>query len=227
MNAHLPLAQTAGRWAYRALIAVTLAANLVIGAYVVVVVLPSIVQLESGSGPVVPIASPSPSAEPASVMAGMGVLMPNDAECAGCHTAPGETKPRPVMAHPLDGWQNCTGCHAPAKLVETAPGHSSLHKEDCLVCHTARTDQSPAPKPHHSYAGTACTVCHGNASIPQAPLPTDMAGRTNCWVCHGLTQGDELWNATTAPVGQVPTGQAPTAAPATGTSTRYALETPR
>jgi hypothetical protein len=127
------------------------------------------------------------------------VVMPPDADCGACHSAPGETKARPVMAHPLDGWQNCTQCHAPSKLVETAPGHNSLHKEDCLVCHTARTDQSPAPKPHHSYSGTACTVCHGNNAIPQAPLPTDMAGRTNCWVCHGLTSGDELWNGGASP----------------------------
>lgn len=199
------LAQVAGKLAYRALIAFLVAANLVLGAYVVAVILPSVIRIETARGPVVPVLpSPSPSA-PASVMS--AVLMPADADCAACHSAPGETRARPVMAHPLDGWTNCTECHAANKLVETAPGHSGLHKEDCLVCHTARSDQDPVPKPHHSYSGTACTICHGNAAIKQAPLPTDMAGRTNCWVCHGLTEGDELWTGTAT----TPTPAAPAA----------------
>jgi hypothetical protein len=197
------VARLVGKYAYRGLILFVLAANILLAAYVVAVILPSVVRIELGpSGWVAPVVTPSPTPTPTptpGLMAPVGVLMPEDADCSACHSAPGVTKPAPVMAHPLEGWRDCTECHATNKLVATAPGHTSLHKEDCLFCHKPAADQSPAPKPHHTYNGTACTVCHGNAAIPQAPLPTDMAGRTNCWVCHGLTQGDELWTATSAP----------------------------
>jgi len=168
-------------------------------------------------------------------MAATGVMMPADAECMACHTGPGATKAVPVMAHPIAGWTQCTECHATNGLVETAPGHSSLHREDCLLCHTAAADQGPAPKPHHTFNGSTCTSCHGNPDIPQAPLPRDMAERDEkaCWVCHGLTQTDELWSSTAAPVPGTNLTPAPSATPGTsatpttGTVPLYQLEPAR
>jgi hypothetical protein len=224
-----PLTRAASRYLYRGLALFVLAANILLGAYALAVIVPSVIQVESGGWAPVPILpSPSPT-EATSLMAPMGVMMPNDADCSACHTAPGATKPAPAMAHPLEGWQNCTECHATDRLVETAPGHSSLHKEDCLLCHAPAADQSPAPRPHHTYNGTACTACHGNPAIPQAPLPQDMSERGNCWVCHGLTDGDELWNSTAAPVPGTSATAAPTAGPddAAGPAVRYELEPTR
>ena len=59
------------------------------------------------------------------------------------------TKAIPALAHPLQGWTDCTGCHAPDKLVQTAPGHTGIHKAQCTVCHTKFS--APAPdRPHNS-----------------------------------------------------------------------------
>ena len=123
----------------------------------------------------------------------MMVLMSPDADCAACHTTVNGTITSPVipvMAHPLAGWTDCTACHAPDGLVKTAPGHSGIHKSDCLVCHKPPTDSgSPPPRPHHVITGEPCITCHGKT----APLPTDMAGRQNCWLCHVGTDTSQLF----------------------------------
>jgi hypothetical protein len=121
------------------------------------------------------------------------VLMSPDADCGACHLDAGggvTTPVIPVMAHPLEGWRDCTACHANDRLVKTAPGHSSLHKADCLVCHKPPAPgTSPAPRPHHIPTDQPCLACHGKT----APLPTDMAGRSNCWICHSGTEFDDLF----------------------------------
>lgn len=178
-----------GKLAYRGLILFAIVANAVLLAYVVTTVVPQVLKLETGNRGAVIVPSPSPSATAAvSVMAAIGVTsITNDANCGSCHSAPGETNARPVMAHPLKGWTDCTACHLTSTLVKTAPGHAGLHKDECLICHTARQDQTEPPKPHHSFNGANCTSCHGNPEIPQAPLPKDMADKQNCWVCHTLS----------------------------------------
>jgi len=94
------------------------------------------------------------------------------------------------MAHPLEGWRDCTACHANDRLVKTAPGHSSLHRADCLVCHKPPAPgTTPAGRPHHIPTDQPCIACHGKT----APLPTDMAGRSNCWVCHAGTEFEDLF----------------------------------
>jgi hypothetical protein len=191
----------AGRLVYRGLLAFALVVNVALIAYLVAVIVPKVISVELGSGTaVVPAVtpSPSPSATPENVMSAIGVTIPNDADCTGCHSAPGVTKARPDMAHPLVGWEDCTSCHSMTGLVKTAPGHTGILKDQCLHCHAVKADQSAAPVPHHSFNGTACTSCHGNQDIPQAPMPTDMAGKTNCWVCHGLSK-DNMLGFTPAP----------------------------
>ena len=142
-------------------------------------------------------ATPSPTASPlpTSPMARspIGIQMSPDADCGACHLDPGGvvgTKPVPVMAHPLEGWTDCTACHADDRLVRTAPGHSSLHKSDCLTCHKPPATDSAAPaRPHHLVTGKTCVSCHGT----KAPLPTDMQGRNNCWLCHPGTEFNDLF----------------------------------
>ena len=91
------------------------------------------------------------------------------------------------MGHPLWGWRDCTACHATPSLVKTAPGHSGLHKDQCLICHQTQTDAgvatTPPLRPEHMGTDKPCTACHGVDE--HAPLPENMAGRGNtCWICH-------------------------------------------
>jgi hypothetical protein len=175
------------RYGYWTVTTLALAGNLLAGAYLVLVVLPDVMP----PGP--PVTTPTPMPTELDAMPMRGVLIPATVECAACHLTAGGyigTRTRPLMAHPIDGWRNCTECHAPNRLVDTAPGHSGIHKEDCLACHQPPSEQGPAPRPHHVVTNTACVTCHGARA--EAPLPTDMAGRHNCWVCHGVTNED-IW----------------------------------
>ena len=148
--------------------------------------IPGIDQLATGD--------PSPSEQPRSGASGapgasgltpIMVAMGPDADCGACHLSPDggvAILKIPVIAHPLDGWRDCTACHADDRLVKTAPGHNSLHRTDCLVCHQAPILASTPPsRPHPFVEGKACLSCHDSH---KAPLPSDMVGRENCWLCH-------------------------------------------
>lgn len=130
-----------------------------------------------------PDASPDPNAE---IDMG-GAAVPANADCAGCHETPTGVglRPRPVMGHPLEGWGKCTDCHAPARLVDTAPGHRGIHATECTVCHTPGDLPTPLSRPHRENQNVACLSCHGTAT---APLPADMSHRkeVTCWLCHRL-----------------------------------------
>jgi hypothetical protein len=168
-----------------------LVAIVLLGAFVGTTALPDLVGLTDSPVPSSPKATPAPT----SPMAGapIGISMPPEANCSACHLDAGGvvgTRPIPALAHPLEGWTDCTACHAENRLVETAPGHSSLHKDDCLTCHSVPSAEAPAPpRPHHLVSGQACVSCHGS----EAPLPTDMAGRNNCWLCHAGTEFSDLF----------------------------------
>lgn len=160
-------------------------------------VVPELARLGLGEGPSTAtpgsgaVGSPSPLGSRIPMM----VVMSPDADCGACHqdlNGDMKTPVIPVMAHPLAGWTDCTACHANDRLVKTAPGHSGLHKSDCLVCHKApAAEGSPPPRPHHVITGEPCLTCHGKT----APLPTDMTGRQNCWICHVGTEFDQLFGS--------------------------------
>ena len=87
----------------------------------------------------------------------------------------------PPIPHPIQRWDSCTECHDNARLVQTAPGHSGIHANQCQICHTVSL--GPAPAPAHAVLPNAdCLSCHGVT----APLPADMAHRPRqyCWLCH-------------------------------------------
>ena len=88
------------------------------------------------------------------------------------------------MGHPLEGWSRCTDCHAPERLVDTAPGHSGIHASECTVCHKPGNLPVPLSRPHRENQNVACLSCHGS----KAPLPSDMTHRKEavCWLCHRL-----------------------------------------
>jgi hypothetical protein len=179
------------RYAYGATIVTLTTGIVVVAAFLLLVAGPDLSSRTAGPVPTAaPVFTPEPTPGSAMALSPVGIQMPTDAKCDACHlTTNGTvgTKPIPKLGHPLWGFRNCTACHSPGGLVQTAPGHSSLHKDDCLVCHqvadSAKPGTSVAPlRPEHMGGDKACTACHGVDK--HAPLPEDMKGRNNCWVCH-------------------------------------------
>lgn len=142
-----------------------------------------------GSAPT-PSPPPSPVPTTAPLPSGMlsmgGALVPESGDCSGCHatSAGAIVADIPLMAHPVEGWSKCTNCHATARLVDTAPGHSGIHATECLTCHQPGNLPAPLSRPHRENQNQACRSCHGST----APLPEDMTHRkeTVCWLCHRL-----------------------------------------
>ncbi len=227
------------RIAYPMTILTLVAGILIVAGFLATVAVPDLVRTGALGllSPPSPTVGPPASASPASGMAlsPIGIAMPSDADCSACHvTTNGSVGVRdiPLMAHPRKGFTDCTACHAPEGLVKTAPGHTSLHKTDCLVCHKENPNLASASPPpmrpeHMGSTGRACTSCHGIDK--HAPLPADMATRGNtCWICHNGPEYQYLFQASpspsdgaAAPSGSVtPSGSAP----ASQTTTGYLLD---
>ncbi len=225
--------RTLTRLAFPVTFTALLVGILVVGGFLATVALPDMLGASSAATPSASPATPSsaagspaPSASATSAMAlsPIGVAIPADADCMACHTiATGGVgvKPIPYLGHPLKGFANCTACHNPTGLVKTAPGHSSLHANDCLICHQENpnlTSMSQMPMRPEHMTGEACTDCHNPTQ--HAPLPSDMANRgDNCWICHNGPEFDYLFSTPSPPA--VPS---PTASPQPPTS--YQLQPP-
>ena len=209
---------------YRATIATLTIGICVLAAFLILVAAPDLGGLTAWQAPTPsPTATPVPTPPSAMALSPIGVEMPKDANCQACHiTASGTvgSKPIPRLAHPLAGFKDCTACHTTNGLVQTAPGHSSLHKDDCLICHQPPDPASPTaslapPRPEHMGSGTAsCTSCHGLDE--HAPLPDKMKGRDNCWICHNGPEFQplfELASPGSAPGSAAASPQAASASP--------------
>lgn len=188
------------RYGYPASVAALLVALCAVVGFLLIMAIPDLAGTAVDRPPSpAPSATPSPSSGSAMALSPLAIEIPPDSECTACHlTSTGTvgTRPIPKLAHPLWGWRDCTACHANDRLVAIAPGHSGLHKDDCLVCHQApdaAATESAAPRPHHVYSDKPCISCHGKEA--EAPLPTDMEGRSNCWVCHAGTEFSQLFGA--------------------------------
>jgi hypothetical protein len=139
-------------------------------------------------GIALPPSAPAPTVRP-SLPISEEIDMEGLGDCAACHETPDGgigTRPVPPLAHPREGWNDCTGCHAPNKLVNTAPGHTGIHKDQCTVCHTKYSDPAP-DRPHPAELQLDCLSCHGTT---RAHLPETMEGwqETTCWLCHRSSQ---------------------------------------
>ena len=178
------------RYGFRIAAALLTLGILIVGTFLVLVAVPDLAETTAAAPSPTPVPHPSASPRSAMALSPVGIEMPADANCNGCHlTISGTvgTRPIPVMGHPLAGWRDCTACHAEGSLVKTAPGHISLHKDDCLICHQTRVEagenSAPAPRPEHMGGTQPCATCHGVDD--HAPLPESMRGRgDNCWICH-------------------------------------------
>ncbi len=196
------IVRTVSRHAYAITIAILAIGICALAAFLVLVALPEMGGLTAAVNPTpAPAASAQPTPASGMALSPIGIQMPKDANCEACHvTTSGAvgTKPIPKLAHPLWGFRDCTACHKPDGLVQTAPGHSSLHKDDCLVCHqaaaTVSTGASVAPmRPEHMGGDKPCTSCHGVDK--HAPLPENMKGRDNCWICHNGSEFTYLFES--------------------------------
>ncbi len=195
------------RYGFPVAVIVLTSAICIMAAFLLIVAVPD---LSRPAGDIsAPTASPAPAATPTplSPMANspVGIQMAANADCSACHVTTNGTvgtKNIPVMAHPLWGWRNCTACHTTGSLVSTAPGHSGLHKDDCLVCHKApdagSAASNPPLRPEHMGYTEPCTSCHGQDQ--HAPLPDSMKGRgDNCWICHNGPEFTYLFNEDSSP----------------------------
>ena len=130
-----------------------------------------------------PLVTPSPTPLPSGFGPGE-ITMPAGSDCKACHETTGGVigiKDIPPIPHPVTSWSNCTACHDNARLVQTAPGHSGIHADQCRICHTVSLGAAPPPA-HQVLPNADCLSCHGVT----APLPADMAHRPRqyCWLCH-------------------------------------------
>lgn len=191
------------RYGFRVTVLVLVTGICLLAGFLLIVAVPNLSRSAEGRST---IPEPTPTASPLSLMADspIGVPMPADANCAACHiTTNGTVSTRdiPRMAHPLEGWTDCTACHSTGSLVATAPGHSGLHKDECLVCHKppdAATASPPPMRPEHMGLTAPCTSCHGLDQ--HAPMPANMVGRgDNCWICHNGPEFNYLWQESPSP----------------------------
>jgi len=221
--------QNLTRYAFRIAAALLTIGILVVGTFLVLVAVPDLAGTTAVKPSPTPTVKPSPSSR--SAMSPVGIEMPADANCNGCHTTDTGTvgtKPPPVMGHPLAGWRDCTACHTVGSLVKTAPGHTSLHKDDCLICHQTRAEagasNAPRTRPEHMGTAKPCSACHGIDD--HAPLPESMKGRgDNCWICHNGPEYTYLFEDTPAPP-PTPVGMTPAPASPDPDEVSYVLQPP-
>jgi hypothetical protein len=218
------------RYGFRIAAAALTVGILVVGSFLVLVAVPDLTEDTALRPSPTPTVKPSPSQR--SAMSPVGIEMPADANCNGCHmTATGTvgTKPIPVMGHPLAGWRDCTACHSLGSLVQTAPGHTSLHRDDCLICHQTRAEagasNSPELRPEHMGGTQLCSSCHGIDD--HAPLPESMSGRgDNCWICHNGPEFQYLFEDRPAATPKPGASAAPTSLDPEAGGVSYVLVAP-
>jgi hypothetical protein len=218
------LIATVSRYAFRIVVALLTIGILVVGTFFVLVAVPDMAGDIAEAPRPGRTHGPSPSPRSAMALSPVGIEMPGDANCNSCHlTGSGlvGTKPIPVMGHPLAGWRDCTACHTVGSLVQTAAGHTSLHKDDCLICHQTRVEagasEKPELRPEHMGTEQTCSSCHGIDD--HAPLPASMRGRgDNCWICHNGPEFTYLFEDNPAPASGAPASGAPGASLAPGAS---------
>ncbi len=165
------------RYGYRLTVSVLIAAiGLHVGGFLLAAWLPEVTgnvdqSVVSPSDTATPIATPPDGSVP------IGLQVMPDTECMACHLDPSGAigvARATVLAHPLEGWKDCTACHADDRLVRTAPGHSGNPQ--------GRLPGLP-PGPGRRGHGSTATASSGRRRhvrvLPRhgGPLPTDMAGR--------------------------------------------------
>jgi hypothetical protein len=132
--------------------------------------------------------SPAASASASAGLMTMGLAhIPTNSPCVLCHESGGTAalKVIPAIAHPLEGWRQCTACHTNEDLGLRAPGHTGIAETECLKCHKEAVEGPPITQPHAALQDQHCLDCHGSV----AHLPSTMASmnESSCTWCHKPT----------------------------------------
>ena len=157
-------------------------AVLVGGSVLMVGYLPSTISPSPGASPDPSPAAHIPITEEPLVSAEAVVAMLGD--CASCHEIGGDmmaTKPFPPIAHKTEGWEQCSFCHAPARLAPVPLNHTEIPDALCQACHKISTT-SPPSQGHVLWQGKTCSSCH-RASLDLPPTHDDR-GDLACVLCH-------------------------------------------
>jgi hypothetical protein len=105
-------------------------------------------------------------------------------DCTSCHDMNAtemSTKRFPPIPHKTEGWEQCSFCHAPARLAPPPVSHKGLPDVLCQACHQVST-MSPPSLGHVLWQDKTCSSCH-RASL-DLPVTHDDRGDLTCALCH-------------------------------------------
>lgn len=105
-------------------------------------------------------------------------------DCSSCHEMTDElmiAKPFPAIPHKIEGWGQCSFCHAPARLAPPPESHRGLPDVICQACHQV-SQTSPPSLGHVLWRDKTCSSCH-RTSLDLPPSHDDR-GELTCALCH-------------------------------------------
>ena len=144
--------------------------------------LPSAVTSSPGTAPVASTSAHSPlsSAQFVSARATLSLL----SNCSSCHQMTAGsviTKPFPEIPHKTAGWEQCSFCHAPARLAPAPESHKNIPDAICQACHRVSTTPPPSLG-HVLWQDKTCSSCHRTSL--DLPVTHDDRGDLTCALCH-------------------------------------------
>ncbi len=100
------------------------------------------------------------------------------------------------IPHPVEGQEECNGCHGENGIRPFPSDHAGRTDESCLVCHQPGTAEggtvaAAAAIPHAVEGRETCSQCHGGTTS-LLPLPASHSGRSDdmCTACHKPAVGE-------------------------------------
>ncbi len=104
--------------------------------------------------------------------------------CSSCHQMSAGslvTKPFSAIPHKTEGWEQCSFCHAPARLAPAPENHKNIPDAICQACHRVSTIPPPSLG-HVLWQDTTCSSCHRTSL--DLPASHDDRGDLTCALCH-------------------------------------------
>jgi len=124
-----------------------------------------------------PTPTPIPTATPVGAPAGGSLSTPS----SGGASAPAGA---PVIAHTLEGRDDCLMCHAATAAVPFPATHANFPLSTCLVCHSTQGVGPLPPAIKHSLEGRSeCLTCHALDLLPASHQAAKFTSQ-NCVLCH-------------------------------------------
>jgi hypothetical protein len=105
-------------------------------------------------------------------------------DCTSCHQVGDESmavRQFPPIPHRVEGWEECSFCHAPARLAPPPEGHTGVPDMLCQACHKVSTT-SPPSLGHVLWRDKTCSSCHRTSL--DLPVSHEDRGDLTCALCH-------------------------------------------